>query len=205
MRVAVLCPTRDRPEGLKRLAESVRLTSRARIIAYVDEDQRDLYGTPEGVLLVVGERIGPVAAGNLMAERFAGYAAYGLVTDDSILTIPQWDDWLLEVLNKYPYAVVSPYHNNGNHVDMPFVSRKWIETVGWFACPAMFHYAWPTIASLIGEMTVIAHAGMNDFAIHHDYVDGTYPERRERDNTAFYDYVSLRLPAVVHRIRKAMA
>ena len=206
-RVAVLCPTRNRPAGLKRLAESVRNTSSARIIAYVDEDQDKDYLGAEGVLMDIGARIGPVAAANLMAERYTGFEAYGLVTDDSTLETPGWDEWLIEALKQFPnrIAVVSPHHNNGNHVDMPFVSREWIDSVGWFACPALFHYAWPTITQLIGEMTAIVHAPEQSFHIQHDYMEGTYPDRRQRDYEAFYNYVSLRLPAVVERVRQAMS
>lgn len=205
MKIAVLCPSRDRPEGLKRLVDSVKATSSADVLAYVDKDQDNLYWDTEGLILNVGEQIGPVAAANLMVERFPSYDAYGLVTDDSVITTPGWDKWLEEYLTTYPLMVISPYHNHGNHVDMPFVSRRWIETVGWFACPAMMHYAWPIVTGLIGEMTAICHAPKQSFAIDHDYVEGTHEDRRKMDNEAFFNYVSLRLPAAVERVRQAMS
>jgi hypothetical protein len=207
-RIAVLCPTRDRPKQFKRLVESVCDTAKnARVLAYVDEDQAELYGDVHPALLTVGDRVGPVAACNLMADRYRGYDVYGMVTDDSVLTTPGWDEWCLDVVKQFPNRIccVSPNHNNGSHVDMPFVTRQWIDTTGWYACPAMWHYAWPTVTSLIGEMTAIVHAPPHKFRIEHDYVDGTYPERRAADNTAFYDYVSLRLPSIVEKVREAMS
>lgn len=205
-RIAVLCPSRDRPDGLRRLAKSVHTTSTARVLAYVDEDQEDKYVGCEADLVTCGERLGPVGSANLLADRYAGYDVYGLVTDDSIITTDRWDEWVSDCVEQFPnrICVISPHHNNGNHVDMPFVTREWIEATGWFACPAMFHYAWPTITSLIGEMTGIVHAPKQRFHIEHDYVDGTYPERRARDYEAFFNYVSLRLPAVVEKVREAM-
>ena len=206
-RVAVLCPTRDRPEGLDRLVESVRGTSKADVIAYIDEDQAGMYAGHGSGMQFVGERIGPVAAANLIVERLDGYDVYGLMTDDSVVTTPGWDGWLLDAISQFPnrVCVVSPHHNQGNHVDMPFVSREWIKATGWFACPTMYHYAWPTVTSLIGEMTAIVHAPRQCFNIDHDYVDGTYQDRRIKDNTEFYDFVSLKLPAVVESVRAAMS
>lgn len=200
-----MCPTRDRPDGLRRLTKSVLETSKAKVMAYVDEDQAGMYEGADATV-TIGERVGPVAAANMLVERFRGYDVYGMVTDDSIITTPGWDEWVLGAIDQFPnrIAVISPHHNNGNHVDMPFVSRKWIEATGWFACPAMFHYAWPTITSLIGEMAGIVHAPKQKFHIEHDYVDGTYPERRARDYEAFYNYVSLRLPETVEKVRRAM-
>lgn len=204
MRVAVLCPTRDRPDGLARLASS--LGTRASLFAYVDGDQRDLYDNvvAENLSYCVGERIGPVASANALVQRFPDFDAYGLITDDAVVTTPGWDQWLLEVFRRYPYAVVSPYHNMGNHVDMPFVSRQWIETVGWFACPACYHYCWPTVHSLIGDMTMIVHSGMNDFAIRHD--DHVQDRAAQiRDAQPFYEFVSLKLPPIVQRLREKMS
>lgn len=213
--IAVLCPTRDRPDGLRRMAGSVVGTSaKADVIFYADDDQYDLYhgiekedGLRGRVRDWYGPRIGPVMSCNRLVEKFPEYSAYGMVTDDSVLTTPGWDSWALETISMFPnrVCVISPHHNQGNHVDMPFVTREWINATGWFACPTMYHYAWPTVTSLIGEMTAIVHAPAQSFNIDHDYVDGTYPDRRMADNTEFYNYVSLKMPADVERVRMALA
>jgi hypothetical protein len=211
-RIAVLCPTRDRPEGLKRLIGSVLGTSRkADVLFYADDDQTEEYrGIPhEGgrVINWFGPRIGPAPAANLLAKKFYDYDAYGLITDDSVVTTPGWDEWVLDTIPMFPkrICVISPHHNQGEHVDMPFVTKEWIEAVGWFCCPTMYHYAWPTVTSLIGEMTAIVHAPAQKFNIDHDYVDGTYQERRIKDNTEFYEFVSLKLPPIVESVRQAMS
>ncbi len=208
----VMIPTRDRPQEAKEAVLSVFDTSQASVCVYVDQDQEGLYEDVWGSLWedrrfhrYLGPRIGPVASANAIAQRYGNYAAYGLITDDSKITTKGWDEWLLEAVERLPICVVSPYHNNGDHVDMPFVTRQWIDTVGWYACPDCWHYSWPTITGLIGEMTAIVHAPQHRFAIHHDYQHGTNPGARQRDAEAFYDYVSLNLRAVVEKVREAMA
>lgn len=214
-RIAVLIPTRDRVDGLKRSAGSVMGTStKADVLFYADDDQYDLYhgvekadGLRGRIRDWYGPRIGPAPAANVLAQKFPEYSIYGMMTDDAVMTTPGWDEWALEVVAQFPnrICVISPSHNQGNHVDMPFVTNEWIKQTGWFACPTMYHYAWPTVTSLIGEMTGIVHAPKQCFHIDHDYVDGTYMERRNKDNTEFYDYVSLKMPEVVERIRAAMS
>lgn len=226
-RIAVLCPTRDRPEGLVRLFRSVAETAdvgtvfgggRVRVLPYVDSDQRDEYRSSRydmpGVYdgphidrgdILSGPRIGPVGSANRLVEYHLPYDVYGLITDDSIITTPGWDEWVLETVKQFPnkIVVISPHHNMGNHVDMPFVTREWIETVGWFACPDCYHYAWPTITGLIGEMTAIVHAPEHKFHIEHsDHVQDK--DKQIRDAQPFYEFVSLKLPAVVERLRSAM-
>lgn len=207
-RVAVLCPSRGRSQELRELRLSVRETSDADVLAYVDEDQAQLYNGQEPAgQRIVGPRIGPVAAANVLVDKHPNYDLYGLVTDDARLTVPAWDEWALEAASKFPnrICVISPFHNQGNHVDMPFVTAEWIRAVGWFACPDCYHYCWPIITGLIGEMSAIVHAPSHGFAIHHPHkIEMVSESVRNADAQAFFEFVSTRLPAVVERVRSAM-
>lgn len=205
-RIAVLCPTRDRPDGFRALEASVVATSNlADVIGYVDADQLELYQDIPG--LVTGPRIGPVAAANFIVNEYPAYDAYGLITDDAVITTPDWDAWLLDTIAHCPgrVCVVSPHHNQGNHVDMPFVSKEWVKATGWFACPDCYHYAWPIITGLIGEMSAIVHAPKDKFSIHHpSKVEMVSENKLAKDHKAFFEFVSLKLPATVERVRQAM-
>lgn len=210
-RVAVLIPSRDRPEKLAEACRSVIETSTvADAICYIDDDQRDEYepvliaaGLGPRVRVLYGPRIGPVASANILVEDNPDYHAYGLITDDTRITTWGWDAWLLYVLEKFPQeiAVVSPRHNLGEHVDMPFVSKRWIEVVGWYACPEMYHFCWPILTGLIGEMTAIVHAPEQSFGIHHEGLPHGNLDARESDERKFFHYVSLKLPVHVEAIR----
>lgn len=181
----------------------------ADVIGYVDSDDESEY--PEGwkqgrFSWFKGPRIGPVDSLNELTSHAKEYDAIGIVTDDAKLTSPGWDRWLLDAMDQFPkrICVVSPFHNHGSHVDMPFVSRQWVETVGWYACPEMRHYCWPIVTGLIGEMTAMIHAPADKFSVSHDYKDGTNEDIRAKDYESFFRFVSAKLPNVVERLRLAM-
>ena len=208
MSVAVLIPTRGRPQEFLEAVESVRKTSKATVLAYVDEDQRDMYPTEvEGAIIHVGPRVGPVASANNLVRAYPKFDAYGLITDDTRTISPGWDEWLLNAMDMFPkrLAVVSPRHNLGEHVDMPFVSREWINVVGWFACPVFYHYAWPIINGIMGEMTAIVHAPEQGFSLYHKGLPHTNLEGKDKDELKFFHYVALIMPQHVENLRKAMS
>jgi hypothetical protein len=213
-RVAVLCPSRDRPEELEALVQSVLTTSNADILVYIDQDQQDLYPNvfsaeaPKQVRYLCAPRVGPVGSANALVKQFGDYDLYGLITDDSVLTTPHWDEWALAATEQFPnrICVISPFHNQGNHVDMPFVTRGWIDAVGWFACPDCHHYCWPIITGLIGEMTAIVHTPRHSFGIYHPpKVELVSEAALSHDKAAFFDFVALKLPPLVDKVREAMS
>jgi len=206
--VAVLIPTRGRPEQFMEAVASVRKTSKATVLAYIDEDQKDLYpvqGDLDDTVIFVGPRVGPVASANILVQNNPGYEAYGLITDDSRILTPGWDEYLMACLRDFSrFIVVSPHHYHGSHVDMPFVSKEWISETGWYACPEFHHYCWPIITGLIGEMTAVVHCPEQSFSIDHDYEPDCNIARRISDNAKFFDCVTLTMPSIVERIRGLM-
>jgi hypothetical protein len=80
-----------------------------------------------------------------------------------------------------------------------------VETVGWYACPEMFHYCWPILTGLIGEMTAIVHAPSGSFSVHHDGLPHTNIEMQAEDAKRFFTYVALKLPAKVESLRQGMS
>jgi hypothetical protein len=179
------------------------------VLGYVDEDQHGLYRhhlPTFGAVTTYGPRIGPVAACNALVDRYRDhFDVFGILTDDCVVTIPGWDKYLAETMEQFPnrMVVVSPFHNYGDHVDMPFVSREWIKVMGWYACPEVYHYCWPTITGLIGEMTAICHCSMSGFAINHDLHDREL-SARQPDAQPFYEFVVHKLPVYVEKLREAM-
>ena len=174
-RVLVIVPSRDRPKELAQLIHSaVETSKRADIAVYIDQDQMDLYGflkdAPDRVKVYSGGRIGPVAVANKVAALSSRYDAFGFVPDDARFTIPGWDDHvLMDCVGSL--CIVAPEH--GNHeIDMPFISRKWYEALGWFAWPGLYHWGWPSVLAALGHATdslvrstaaefYIDHAGEN--------------------------------------------
>lgn len=214
VRTAVLCPTRGRPLDFRCFAQSVMSTSRADVLAYVDDDQQDLYAdvlgpdTPKRIRWMVAPKIGLVASINALVKQFDDYDFYGYVPDDATMETPGWDDWALEATDRFPngICVISPYHNQGHHVDMPFVTAAWIKATGWFACPDLHHHSSSIITGLIGEMSAIVHAPKQSFSIYHPAkVEMVSENLLAKDLQAFFTFTALKLPAVVDRVREAMA
>jgi len=203
-RIAILCPTRDRPKQLASLVESVMKTStNARVYAYIDEDQRDLYAPmlkemdPANRITVFhGNRVGPAASANGLL-RYIEADCYGLITDDSRILTPGWDAWVEATIDSFPgrIGLVSPAHNHGPHVDMPFVSHQWISRLGWFAQPGVRQYCWPTLLYILAleiGPDRVRRASTGEFFIQHDELSAK-PESFKDDSAEFYAFLIARL------------
>ena len=168
--VAVLCPTRDRPDGLYRLANSVSTTSdSATVIACGDEDTRHLYDeTRTDIRWHFVDRMVPAKKANYLVKTEREFEVYGVIPDDAFILSPNWDVWVLDTIRKMPgrIGVVSAMHN-GEAVNFPFVSREWIDALGWLACPRMENYCWDTVLQILGESTELVYADQR-FMVQHD-------------------------------------
>jgi len=215
-RTAVLIPSRNRPGQLEEAIQSVRDTAEtADVLVYADDDQRELYAGVESdekqradgrVVWHYGPRVDTVASLNALVDWHPEYAAYGVMTDNSQMVDKGWDGFLQETLDLFPgrLGVVSPYHNCGLHVDQPYVSREWVELVGWYACPDFKHYAWPLVAGVIGGQTGIYYSHKGEFSINHDYVGGYWESVYSADCRALYSCLA---STVIHKtdvIQRAM-
>jgi hypothetical protein len=207
-RTAVLIPSRNRPGQLEEAIQSVRDTSSlGDVLVYIDDDQMELYSALETaesakgdgrVLWHHGPRVDTVAALNSLVTWHPEYAAYGVMTDNSVMVDKGWDVFLQETLDLFPHrlGVISPWHNCGVHVDQPYVSREWVELVGWYACPDFKHYAWPLVAGIIGGQTGIYYSHKGEFSIQHDYVGGYWESVYIADCKALYTCIA---STIIHK------
>ena len=207
MSVCVMCPTRDRPGRAALLARSVLETSDATIVFYIDEDQWENYKyyfprTHPRVILESGGRQGPAASANFIAHVHREHSCYGLMCDDMEPTVRGWDRYIEEQIAGR-IGVVSPSHSMGNHVDVPFVSREWIEALGWFCYPTAYHYVWPTVIGLLGEASgTIVHAPADRFFIQH-HQESTRADGIEKDALGFYKLMLYDFHNYVRKIKEA--
>ena len=122
-RIAVLLPSRFRPAGLRRAAESWRAHSvESDIVFGFQEDDPDL---AENVAIAGGyphhlfENIGLAAKANALCEAMPGYAGYMILNDDQIIHTPGWDRVLLDAIDEFArdrgHRLVIPHWRDGIH------------------------------------------------------------------------------------------
>ncbi|MBV9179882.1 MAG: glycosyltransferase family 2 protein [Acidobacteria bacterium] len=219
MKISILCPTRGRPENIKRLIDSLLETSTVmpEIVLYRDLD--DCTPGPEfwkGVEIknVLGPRITLSKMWNRCAEVSTGEILMH-AGDDIVFKTKGWDDYVRRAFAAFPDRLVFVHGDDGVYGDQfgthGFLHRAWIETVGYF-CPPYFssdyNDTWLNeVASAIGRRVPLP------FVTEHMHPltgkaewDKTHKERLERHKADNVDELYQNLaPARAEDIRKLKA
>lgn len=139
--VTFLCPSRGRPESLRKSIKS--LTENAwdptcfDVLVYVDDDdpRRSDYSHDEHTIIVRGPRVGYARLHECIGDALIP-AATGtwlwLWNDDALMQTKHWD----LVLHRFPVNMVgNPDTNHQSHANglnvFPVVPRAWVDLVGW--------------------------------------------------------------------------
>ena len=168
--ISLLVPTRKRPQRLAGMVGSVIATTRpgeVEIICYVTHDDHDYDDFPRG--LPVSFLRGPRRTFSDLWNALTPYAAgdiFMLCADDVLFRTQGWAAIVGEAYASCPDKILCAYgddlHPNGKtFATLPFVSRKWVETLGYFT-PDGFTCDWcdtwiQDIADMIGRKAVLAH------------------------------------------------
>lgn len=191
-KVAVLIPTRNREGSFKRAVQSVIETSEADVLGYLDDDAVQ-YGETYRVEYLRGPRIGCGPAWQKLAEMAfeKEYAAVASLTDDAIMTVKGWDDWMLRELRlqKTRIQAFRPVTNDEGayRMDMPAISREWFDAVGWFIHPHMKHYGWPSVIDALSYSLCLTVARPDQMRIVH-YQESGGDLAFEPDARTFYEW-----------------
>jgi len=208
-RVAILCPSRDRPKDLADLLRSVIQTAPdTQLLAYIDRDQRQLYQwcfdqrTPEQLSVTLGERLGPCAAANHLLRKNPGFEAYGFFCDDCRVTVAGWDSCVLKRLGENGVHAVAPAHSV-YEVDFPFLSSEWVEALGWYCHPSLYHWGWNSLLAALGEATQsMVQASPGEFWYDHDMVHQMNRDKYPQDIVRLYEYFANHFGHDLRRLRE---
>ena len=178
MTIALLCPTRGRPQEFKRMVQSLQGTVSQKVNLYVAiQGAGSAYETGSKENVAVWPTNCPDWPTAFTWNRLAEEAMknpdnklFMLCADDVIFSTPLWDSWLLE---DYAYLEnkIHCYHlrdsRNEDGTPHPIVTREWIEATGWFLPPLFMHWfvdSWTVdIAKYCGAFT-----HMKDYLLIHD-------------------------------------
>lgn len=144
--ISILCPTRERPDGVKRLIESVCSTSnhpeRIEILFYVDEDDLSfpLLGEyPCKIRYFQGPRVWISNAQNFLYMNSSGCILM-TAADDMVFRSPGWDTQVIDFFDELPDKIALVFGNDlgthaGNIATHGFFHKKWVDTLGTWVQP----------------------------------------------------------------------
>lgn len=229
--ISILCPTRERPDRAFKYAQSVFDTAdnieRVELLFYIDNDdpkiiqyqQRWSSMNKYNVKLVCGDPISVSKSWNILAKHASGNI-FMMGNDDLYHETQGWDTRLDQEAAKFPDEIYCIWFNDKHKGEklctFPTVSRKWVETVGYFS-PGVFEFFFnDTWVQDIGQRVGRLHY-IPDVVIEHQHwtygyqADNTTARHRKgdgagknnRDKVVFKEKEHLREEAA-ERLRKVM-
>lgn len=173
MTIALLCPTRGRPDQYKRMVDSVARTTKTTwwsFIAISEEDAPKYH--QHWSRIIVPDGMPTAHKWNLLAQEALKTDAklFMLAADDIVFSTPGWCEALLEHYNKlenkvHVYALCDSRDDDGT--PHPIVTREYIEALGYFIPPIFLHWFVDTWTCSIARANgVFSH--LKDYLLIHD-------------------------------------
>ena len=140
--ISILCPTRERPENVKKLVESARkMASKPEaleFIFYVDHDD-DTFPEVEDVVLVHGPRLWISNAQNILYSHAMGEILMTAGDDMEFLT-RGWDETVRKTFEGIPDRIALVFGNDlathaGDIAVHGFFHRRWVNALGTWVQP----------------------------------------------------------------------
>lgn len=152
MTIAILCPTKGRPEQFKRMVSSARDTAEGNLDIWATTDSKDIFTYKEHHEIKITDWVHApdgmptTYKWNILAEealKNPDNKFFMLGADDMIFSTPLWDKALLDHYNAlenkiHVYALRDSRDENGT--PHPIVTREYIEAMGWFLPPYFLHW-----------------------------------------------------------------
>jgi hypothetical protein len=152
--IALLCPSRARPDQCKRMVESINSTERTAVFLAMTADECEEFGYDriKGSAFVcmfsMPDNLPTSHKWNWLAQTAMTDKTnnlFMLAADDMVFTTPGWDKAIIDHYNALPegrkqhvYALRDSRDENGTpHI---IVTREWIETMGYFVPPIFLHW-----------------------------------------------------------------
>lgn len=142
-KIAVLCPSRMRPELLRRAVDSWKLNSVASDIIFgFQEDDEALTRNVQiaedtKAMHLHFPNIGLAAKVNELCKAMPDYAGYMVLNDDQIIHTPRWDRIILDCIatweKEHGHRYVIPHWRDGIHDDrLPqgFMTQELLQVMG---------------------------------------------------------------------------
>lgn len=222
-RMAVMVPSRGRPQNIVELAEAWEATgAEAHMIVVVDEDDPTvgdytrLQLPPGGVVYVVEPRRLGGALNHVAPILAEVYDVIGFMGDDHRPRTEGWDARFAAVLDLEADIVYGNDLVQGPALPTAvFMDSRIVRTLGHFVLPGQIHLwmdnYWKTLGEQLGTLrylpdVVIEHVhpitGKAEWDEH--YVANNAVDVWENDERIYKEWVATQMPADIARIREAL-
>jgi len=205
MELAILAPSRGRPQNIMRLSEAVAGTTvlPCHIFVRLDDDDPSEYPELPNATYFKGKRIFYAASLNELAEvaKKQGYTHLALLGDDVVPETEGWDKTLMESVPDLGVAYGSDglEHLHGpdlpTHVVMPMEMYR---RLGWVGMPKLRHLFCDNVWHELGQLTTLNYYPQVKLSHYHRWNkkaadDDTYRQandkkKRDDDRRAFEEW-----------------
>jgi len=147
--IALLCPSRARPDQCKMMVESVYATSSTNPKIYISTDARDLWSYKLSREITATDWVHsphgmPTShKWNILAQeamKNPENKLFMLAADDMGFVSPGWDNGLIANYEGKPQVFAFQDTRDPLGTPHPIVTREWVELFGWFVPPIFAHW-----------------------------------------------------------------
>ena len=181
--IAILVPSRGRPDKFKRLVNSIVETSSEDISIYCyldsDDSKAKEYESFSQVNYTTGDPISISKSWNIIAAKAydEGASVFIMGNDDVIYQTPQWNEILRKHLSELSHRYFCCWFRDGikneRHATFPVLTREWYELLGHRFTPGIFHHQFnDTWIFDIAKKANVCHYIEEIFTPHLHYVRG---------------------------------
>lgn len=178
MTIAILCPTRKRPELFKKMVDSARNTAHDKesLKFYAGIGHEDIPVYTNEVFkhldhcIQFPNGLPTVHKWNVLAEYAMANAdnrLFMLAADDMTFATPHWDKALHESYDRKPHVYHLLDSRDADGTPHPIVTREYIEAMGYFLPPVFMHWFVDTWTVEIGKACG-AFSHLKDYMLVHD-------------------------------------
>lgn len=217
--ISLLCPTRGRPDNMRRFADSARSTSSTpvEIVWYVDSDDiasQQVFVDLGDAACVEKHGSRPLSDMWNCCARVSSGDILGMMGDDVVFRTPDWDQVVAEVFDRFSDRIAFVYGRDGLQDSVlgthGFVSREWVQATGRMTGGFFEHdYAdtWLNdVAERVGRRVFVP-----DVLIEHMHpdagkapLDDTYECRRGIGQATLYEQLAPERARDAEKLRRAM-
>lgn len=157
-KLAILLPTKGRPQGLKTFLESfdTNQTGYADVFPIIDEDELDLYGEQDNLIVSkAGSYLVTKLNGALSDERLKNYDYVSFQADDIVIHTKGFDKMIIDEFNNSSWQILhfEDLLHHGKLANHWTLRMRLVKEFGFIILPVLIHMFGDNFWTTIGNET----------------------------------------------------